>query len=72
MHERARLVQGVAALAPCLQRAELVCLPPQRRQPMTSYDIVIVGDSPQRRAFKDILQTIPALLSPMILLVREL
>ena len=35
-------------------------------------DIVIVGDSPQRRAFKDILQTIPALLSPMILLVREL
>lgn len=35
-------------------------------------DVVIVGDSPQRRAFKDILQTIPAFLSPMILLIREL
>lgn len=34
-------------------------------------DIVIVGDSPQRRMFKDILQTLPALLSPIILLARE-
>jgi polysaccharide export outer membrane protein len=34
-------------------------------------DIVIVGDSPQRRMFKDILQTFPALLSPIILLARE-
>lgn len=34
-------------------------------------DIVIVGDSPQRRMFKDILQTVPALLSPIILLARE-
>lgn len=35
-------------------------------------DVVIVGDSPQRRLFKDILQTAPALLSPIILLSREL
>ena len=35
-------------------------------------DIVIVGDSPQRRRFKDILQVVPALLSPVILLAREL
>lgn len=34
-------------------------------------DVVIVGDSPQRRAFKDILLTAPALLSPLILLLRE-
>lgn len=31
-------------------------------------DIVIVGDSPARRRFKDILQIVPALLSPVILL----
>ncbi len=31
-------------------------------------DIVVVGDSPQRRRFKDILQIVPALLSPVILL----
>ncbi|WP_374525844.1 polysaccharide biosynthesis/export family protein [Sphingopyxis sp.] len=31
-------------------------------------DIVIVGDSPARRRFKDILQVVPALLSPLILL----
>jgi len=35
-------------------------------------DIVIVGDSPQRRMFKDILAATPALLSPLILLAREL
>jgi polysaccharide export outer membrane protein len=35
-------------------------------------DVVIVGDSPQRRMFKDILQAAPALLSPIILLSREL
>jgi polysaccharide export outer membrane protein len=34
-------------------------------------DVVIVGDSPQRRLFKDVLQTAPALLSPVILLLRE-
>ena len=34
-------------------------------------DVVIVGDSPQRRMFKDVLQTAPALLSPVILLFRE-
>ncbi len=34
-------------------------------------DVVIVGDSPQRRMFKDVLQTFPALLSPLILLARE-
>ncbi|WP_287941455.1 polysaccharide biosynthesis/export family protein [Sphingopyxis sp.] len=31
-------------------------------------DIVVVGDSPARRQFKDILQTVPALLSPVILI----
>ncbi|WP_082396036.1 polysaccharide biosynthesis/export family protein [Sphingopyxis macrogoltabida] len=35
-------------------------------------DVVIVGDSPARRQFKDILQVVPAFLSPLILLVREL
>lgn len=35
-------------------------------------DIVIVGDSPQRRRFKDILQSVPALISPIILLGSEL
>lgn len=34
-------------------------------------DVVIVGDSPQRRLFKDVLATAPALLSPIILLARE-
>lgn len=34
-------------------------------------DVVIVGDSPQRRQFKDILTITPALLSPLILLARE-
>jgi polysaccharide biosynthesis/export protein len=34
-------------------------------------DVVIVGDSPQRRMFKDILSTAPAFLSPIILLARE-
>ncbi|ALC12096.1 polysaccharide export protein [Sphingopyxis sp. 113P3] len=34
-------------------------------------DVVIVGDSPQRRMFKDILAATPALLSPLILLARE-
>ncbi|WP_447952976.1 polysaccharide biosynthesis/export family protein [Sphingopyxis chilensis] len=34
-------------------------------------DVVIVGDSPQRRMFKDILATTPALLSPLILIARE-
>lgn len=34
-------------------------------------DIVIVGDSPQRRMFQDILKVTPALLSPIILLARE-
>lgn len=34
-------------------------------------DIVIVGDSPQRRMFKDLLVTVPGLLSPVILLARE-
>ncbi|MGN6690705.1 MAG: polysaccharide biosynthesis/export family protein [Sphingopyxis sp.] len=34
-------------------------------------DVVIVGDSPARRRFKDLLQVVPALLSPLILLVRE-
>ena len=35
-------------------------------------DIVVVGDSPQRRMFQDILRATPALLSPIILLAREL
>lgn len=35
-------------------------------------DVVIVGDSPARRRFKDILQTLPAFLSPVILLAREI
>ncbi|WP_432770549.1 MAG: polysaccharide export protein [Sphingopyxis sp.] len=35
-------------------------------------DIVIVGDSPQRRAFDKILQATPAFLSPLVLLTREL
>lgn len=35
-------------------------------------DVVIVGDSPARRQLKDILQIGPALLSPIILLAREL
>jgi Periplasmic protein involved in polysaccharide export len=35
-------------------------------------DVVIIGDSPERRRFKDILQAMPALLSPIILLAREL
>lgn len=35
-------------------------------------DIVVVGDSPQRRRFKDILQSVPALISPIILLASEL
>lgn len=34
-------------------------------------DVVVVGDSPQRRMFKDILAATPALLSPLILLARE-
>ena len=34
-------------------------------------DVVIVGDTPARRRFKDILQVVPALLSPVILLARE-
>lgn len=34
-------------------------------------DVVIVGDSPQRRQFKDFLTITPALLSPLILLARE-
>lgn len=34
-------------------------------------DVVIVGDSPQRRMFKDVLAAAPALLSPLILLSRE-
>ncbi|KAE8240826.1 hypothetical protein A4X03_0g8321 [Tilletia caries] len=35
-------------------------------------DIVIVGDSPARRRFKDILQIVPTLLSPVILLADRL
>lgn len=35
-------------------------------------DVVVVGDSPARRRFKDILQALPAMLSPVILLAREL
>lgn len=35
-------------------------------------DVVIVGDSPQRRQFDKLLQATPALLSPVILLSREL
>lgn len=34
-------------------------------------DVIIVGDSPARRRFKDILQSVPALLSPVILLARN-
>ncbi|HEX2812372.1 MAG TPA: polysaccharide biosynthesis/export family protein [Sphingopyxis sp.] len=34
-------------------------------------DVVIVGDSPARRRFKDILAVVPAFLSPIILLARE-
>lgn len=34
-------------------------------------DVVIVGDSPQRRQFKDILTITPAFLSPLVLLARE-
>lgn len=35
-------------------------------------DVVVVGDSPARRRFKDILQAMPAILSPLILIAREL
>jgi polysaccharide export outer membrane protein len=35
-------------------------------------DIVIVGDSPARRKFKDILAATPALLSPLVLLTQVL
>lgn len=35
-------------------------------------DVIIVGDSPARRRFKDVLQALPAILSPVILLTREL
>jgi polysaccharide export outer membrane protein len=31
-------------------------------------DVIVVGDSPARRRFKDILQIVPALLSPVILI----
>lgn len=34
-------------------------------------DVVVVGDSPARRRFKDVLAVVPALLSPLILLARE-
>jgi len=34
-------------------------------------DVVIVGDSPARRQFKEILQLTPAFLSPLVLLARE-
>lgn len=34
-------------------------------------DVVIVGDSPQRRRFNQLLMTVPALLSPIILLASE-
>jgi polysaccharide export outer membrane protein len=34
-------------------------------------DVVVVGDSPARRRFKDVLAVVPALLSPVILLARE-
>ncbi len=33
-------------------------------------DVVIVGDSSARRLFKDILETVPLFLSPLVLLVR--
>jgi len=33
-------------------------------------DIVIVGDSPERRRFKDILTALPALVSPLVLLTQ--
>lgn len=33
-------------------------------------DIVIVGDSPERRRFQDILQALPALLSPLVILTN--
>lgn len=33
-------------------------------------DIVIVGDSPERRRFKDILQALPALVSPLVILTQ--
>jgi polysaccharide export outer membrane protein len=33
-------------------------------------DIVVVGDSPSRRLFKDLLQVSPALLTPLIYLLR--
>jgi len=35
-------------------------------------DVVVVGDSPSRRRFKDILQAMPAIISPLILIAREL
>ncbi|MBN8844753.1 MAG: polysaccharide biosynthesis/export family protein [Sphingomonadales bacterium] len=35
-------------------------------------DVIIVGDSPARRQFKDILQIVPALLSPVILIADRL
>ncbi|MGB6184557.1 polysaccharide biosynthesis/export family protein [Sphingopyxis granuli] len=35
-------------------------------------DVIIVGDSPQRRRMRDLLQSVPALLSPIILLASEL
>lgn len=34
-------------------------------------DVVIVGDSPQRREYKEILRAAPAFLSPLVLLARE-
>jgi hypothetical protein len=32
--------------------------------------VVVVGDSSARRLFKDVLQALPAVLSPIILLLR--
>ena len=34
-------------------------------------DLVVVGDSPQRRLFKDILQSAPLLTTPLIVLTQN-
>ena len=42
------------------------------RRPGRANDIVIVGDSPSRRRFKDILQAAPLFFTPIIVAVDKL
>jgi polysaccharide export outer membrane protein len=38
--------------------------------PVYANDLVIVGDSPQRRLFRDLIQATPLLTAPLILLLQ--